>query len=70
MNIFETTLYFMSMVAKSRKTISYAKIRNNFIKILNNDNYLNYIGNSRDNIVKVYGRFEMMQQLFEEISND
>lgn len=70
MNIFETTLYFMSMVAKSRKTISYAKIRNNFIKILNNDNYLNYIGNSRDNIVKVYGRFEMIQQLFEEISND
>lgn len=70
MNIFETTVYFMSMVVNSNKDIEKDKIKNGLRKIFCDNNFLNYIGNSRDNIIKVYGRFEMMHSLFKEINND
>ena len=70
MNIFETTVYFMSMVVKRNNDISENEMRTGLRKIFCDNKFLNYIGNSRDNIIKVRGRFEMMNDLFEEISND
>lgn len=68
MNIFETTLFFMSLV--KGKNISYERIGKGLQKVINDDEYLWYIGNSRDNVGKVYGRFNLMKKLFEEICND
>lgn len=70
MNIFETTVYFMTMLVKSKKDIVYDKIENSLSQIICNSIFLNYIGNSRDNITNVYGRFKMMENLFKEINND
>ncbi len=70
MNIFETTVYFMTMLVKSKKDIVYDKIENSLSQIICNSTFLNYIGNSRDNITNVYGRFKMMENLFKEINND
>lgn len=68
MNIFETTLYFMSLIKE--KVISYEQIRNGLQKAIKSEEYLYYIGNSRDNIAKVNGRFGMMERLIEEICDD
>lgn len=68
MNIFETTLYFMTLVGE--ENISYTKICNGLQDVINSMDYLNCIGNSRDNVLKVYGRFNLMGQKFEEIKND
>lgn len=70
MNIFETTVYFMSMIIENKKDVSYERIKNELTKIFNSKKFLDYIGNSRDNNIKVYGRFEMMIDLYEEIVND
>ncbi len=68
MNIFETTLFFMSLV--KGRNISYERIGKGLQKVINDDEYLWYIGNSRDNVGKVYGRFNLMKKIFEEICND
>lgn len=68
MNIFETTLYFMTLV--TGKKISYERIGTGLQEVIKNEKYLEYIGNSRDNVGKVNGRFGLMEQLFKEISND
>ena len=39
-------------------------------KITMSEEFEYYIGNSRDNTVKVEGRFKLMKQLFEEVCND
>lgn len=68
MNIFETTLYFMTLV--NEKNISCKQIREGLITIIKSEEYIGYIGNSRDNVGKVKGRFGMMKQLFKEICDD
>lgn len=68
MNLFETTLYFMTLIMK--KNLSYKKIGQELQKVINSEEYLGYIGNSRDNVRKVNGRFGLMEHLFKEIGND
>ena len=68
MNIFETTLYFMTLIID--KEIPHEKISKGLKRVINSKKYLECIGNSRDNVIKVNGRFNLMKQLFEEICND
>lgn len=70
MNIFETTMYFMSLIVESNRLIANTRIKSGLQKIINDEKFLDYIGNSRDNYSKVYGRFYMMESLFEEVSSD
>lgn len=69
MNIFETTLYFMSLVLKKDSLIPLKEIKNKLKITMDSEQFLNFIGNSRDNVRKVYGRFGLMENLFKEISN-
>lgn len=68
MNIFETTLYFMTLVKEEK--MPYERIKAGLQGVIKSEKYLEYIGNSRDNVGKVNGRFGLMEQLFKEISND
>lgn len=68
MNIFETTLYFMSLIRN--KKLSFDNIRKKFQKVICDEKFLWCIGNSRDIVVKVEGRFALMNKLFEEVCND
>lgn len=68
MNIFETTLYFMTLI--KGHNIPYYKISQGLRDVIGSQEYLDYIGNSRENIRKVNGRFNLMRQLFKEICND
>ncbi|RRJ24594.1 DUF262 domain-containing protein [Lachnoanaerobaculum gingivalis] len=68
MNIFETTLYFMSLIAGQR--IASDKIVKGLIQAITSEEYLGYIGNSRENIKNVNGRFNMMKKLSKEIVYD
>ena len=70
MNIFETTMYFMSLVVKGNKIVLKERIKEELRKKINDETYLDYIGNSRDNVVKVYGRFKMMESVFKEVVDD
>lgn len=70
MNIFETTLYFMTLLLKNNNTPPYEKIRNELQAVINCEDFLDYIGNSRENVRKVHGRFGLMEQLYKEIGND
>lgn len=68
MNIFETTLYFMTLIKE--KKVSYERVSLELRGVIKSESYLDYIGNSRDNVVKVSGRFGLMDQLMKEIIND
>lgn len=68
MNIFETTLYFMTLV--QGQNISKEKIGYALKTLISGKDYLEYIGNSRDNVKKVNGRFGLMKQLYEEVCDD
>ena len=68
MNIFETTLYFMSLIGEQR--IASDKIVKNLMQVITSEEYLGYIGNSRENIKNVNGRFNMMKKLSKEIVYD
>ena len=68
MNIFETTLYFMSLIGEQR--IASDKIVKSLMQVITSEEYLGYIGNSRENIKNVNGRFNMMKKLSKEIVYD
>ena len=68
MNIFETTLYFMTLIRG--KNLSYEGINIKLREVISSADFLWNIGNSRDNVAKVYGRFEIMEQLYRGICND
>lgn len=68
MNIFETTLYFMTLI--KGMPLSNEKIYRGLRDIIDSEDYLFYIGDSRDNIRKVNGRFDLMKQFFKEIIDD
>lgn len=70
MNIFETTLYYMALIANSGHRVKASQIQEGIYDVITSDEFLNCIGNSRDNKAKVHGRFELMDNLFEEIDND
>ena len=70
MNIFETTLYFMALMQKNNVVVPQKVVYEALKRTINSDEFLDYIGNSRHNTVKVYGRFKLMEKVFEEIKND
>ncbi len=70
MNIFETTMYFMSRVLQVGRQVAGSKIYEGLYEIINSPDFLECIGNSRDNFAKVYARFGLMEQLIKEISYD
>lgn len=70
MNIFEVTLYFMSLMLKSTRKVSDEEIYINLKEMINSEKFLRYIGNSRDNSANVYGRFKMTENLWKGISYD
>lgn len=70
MNIFEVTLYFMSLMLKGTRKVSDEEIYINLKEMINSEKFLRYIGNSRDNSANVYGRFKMTENLWEGISYD
>lgn len=70
MNIFETSLYFVDLLIKSKTPIECERVCFEFKKMIMGEEYLEYIGNSRDNPVKVNGRFKMVEELYGEIKND
>lgn len=70
MNIFEVTLYFMSLMLKDAKRVSDENVYADLQKMINNELFLHYIGNSRDNSINVYGRFKMTENLWRGISYD
>ena len=67
MNIFETTLYLMALLSDSRHTGDEEKIQEGLYNVIISSEFLDYIGNSRDYTAKVYGRFGLMDDLFEEV---
>lgn len=70
MNIFETTLYLMVLLSKNNIEISKERIKKEFYSIITSDMFYECIGNSRDNYMKVYTRFKMMENLYEVVCND
>lgn len=70
MNIFEVTLYFMMLLLDRRSPINNEEIYNGIYKVINSEDFLNCIGNSRDDSDKVQGRFCLMKNLFKELYYD
>lgn len=70
MNIFETTLYLMTLILGSEEKISFETVREGLWEIVDSEEFLGYIGNSRESVGKVNGRFALMEQLYKEINYD
>lgn len=70
MNIFETTMYLMSKLYLSNSKIYNGNIREKVLNVINSDEFLSCIGDSRDGYTKVYRRFEFMDAIAKEILND
>lgn len=66
MNVFETIMYFMSKVNLYNDDIK-EKIINKLNNLKESEDFIDSIGNHRDNWVKVEKRFKMMDDLLEEI---
>ena len=61
MNIFETTMYFMSLIRE--KHVSMDRVKYELENIIKSENFLATIGNGRDNAINVKRRFEMIEVL-------
>ena len=70
MNIFETTMYLMTLLNINDDKCIIDKIYNKLYNAVISDAFLDSIGNSRDNKNKVNQRFEIMRKIAEEINND
>lgn len=70
MNIFETTMYLMSLVNINDDKGILKEISDKLYNVITNDVFLDAIGNSRDNKHKVEIRFNMMRKIAEEIKHD
>lgn len=70
MNIFETTLYLMTLFLKNEKNIPIEELNDKFYLVITSNEFLDCIGNSRDNVNKAYKRFNMMKDLYKEVCND
>lgn len=65
MNIFETTLYFMSFALENESRISDMGIKERILGVIGSDDFLACIGDGRDSVIKVTKRFGMMKELYE-----
>lgn len=68
MNIFEITMYFMSLIRG--KNISIDKVKDVLTDMINDDEFLSSIGNGRDNNVNVKRRFDMAEAISGEVIDD
>jgi hypothetical protein len=66
MNIFETTMYLMTLV-EGHNNIIKEKIKDKLYKTITGKDYLDYIGDGRDSYSKVKGRFSLMEEIVREI---
>lgn len=67
MNIFETSMYLMTLVEDNNLTI---EMKNLFYQTITSEMFLDCIGDSRDNAYKVHMRFRMMNEIVKERGND
>ena len=68
MNIFETTMYFMSLIRG--KKVNLNKVKQLLTKMIKSNEFLGTIGNGRDNAINVKSRFEMIDLLSREVIDD
>ena len=70
MNIFETTMYFMTLICiheeGGRTLEENGTIKQNVYNVITSNTFIDSIGDSRDNKVKVSVRFELMEELAKE----
>lgn len=70
MNIFETTMYLMTLLNFNDDKGIINQIYNKIYNVITDYVFLDAIGNSRDNKNKVNQRFEIIRSIAEEIEND
>lgn len=70
MNIFETTMYFMTLLNINNDKGIIDKIYTKLYNAITDDYFLDAIGNGRDNKSKVDQRFGIIRNIAEEIKND
>lgn len=66
MNIFETSMFLMSILEEKPKDFK-ARIQNKLLETITSHEYLSCIGDSRDSYEKVIGRFSLMKKIVEEV---
>ncbi|SFR59487.1 DUF262 domain-containing protein [Anaeromicropila populeti] len=67
MNIFETTMYLMTLINIDGDKRILTEIYEKIYRTITKSDFINAIGNSRDNKNKVYQRFDMIRKIAEEI---
>lgn len=70
MNLFEITLYVMSLIWEKNLSVDPQKAKSAFYDVITNQEFLEYIGNDREQTDKVYGRLRWAERFFEEICHD
>jgi uncharacterized protein with ParB-like and HNH nuclease domain len=70
MNIFETTMYLMTLLNVNYDKCTIDKIHNKLHIAITDYYFLEAIGNSRDNKNKINQRFQIITKVAEEINND
>jgi len=67
MNLFETTLYLMVNVMEQKEEIKDA-LKEKLYETISSDEFLSYIGNGRDGVANVNGRFGLINSVMKEIN--
>lgn len=70
MNIFETTMYLMSKICFANIKSDSTNIRERLLCVVESEQFLSCIEDSRDGYSKIYMRFKLMDQIAEEIVDD
>lgn len=70
MNIFETTMYLMTLFMDDGRDVPADALRPRLLEVLEGEQFQSYIGNGRDIVANVRGRFDAMDQLYEEMKHD
>ena len=68
MNIFETTMFLMSGISLSDLKKTDINLRKRVLRVIESEEFLSCIGDSRDGNIKMYMRFDLMGEIMEEIS--
>lgn len=66
MNVFETSMYLMTLIEKYDNNTKEI-IKDKLYKTITSDKYLSYIGDGRDSYQKVNGRFSLMKNIIKEV---
>ncbi len=66
MNLFETTLFLMTNITEQKEGIK-SVLKDKLYKVINSEEFLIYIGNGRDGVPNVMGRFRLIHSVIKEI---